>query len=270
MNIIITDSITLLPAETLDAVALAASHGGSYCAGCALRAGLRGVIFSDAGIGREQAGVAGLRLLEQHGVAAAAISHRSARIGDGSDCHRRGVISFSNTAARRLGVDAGMHASAALDVFARAATATLGAVATETAEHRHVLSEFGPTKVVIADSASLLTADDEDAIVVTGSHGGLLGGRESAAVKAPVRAIVFNDADRGVNDAGLARLAVLDDRGIAAATVSAWSARIGDGLSSYRDGYVSAINRNAAGLGGEIGIPATELVARWAAANPRG
>ncbi len=40
----------------------------------------------------------------------------------------------------------------------------------------------------------------------------------------------------------IARLPVLEARGIAGACVSAWSARIGDGQSTYDDGFVTAVN----------------------------
>ena len=62
---------------------------------------------------------------------------------------------------------------------------------------------------------------------------------------------------------------MLDARGIAGACVSAWSARIGDGQSTYRDGFVSAINARAAQIGGEIGISAKELVARFVTARAK-
>ena len=75
-----------------------------------------------------------------------------------------------------------------------------------------------------------------------------------------VFAAIFNDADFGIDDAGISRLPALDARGIAGATVSAWSARIGDGRSTYSDGFVSAINATAARYGGEIGISAIEFV----------
>jgi hypothetical protein len=80
-------------------------------------------------------------------------------------------------------------------------------------------------------------------------------------------AAIYNDADRGIDDCGISRLPALDQRGIAGATVSAWSARIGDGLSTYRDGFVSAVNNAAARCGGEIGISAAELVRRLVAAK---
>jgi len=59
----------------------------------------------------------------------------------------------------------------------------------------------------------------------------------------------------------------LDARGIAGACVSAWSARIGDGQSTWRDGFISAVNRRAVQCGGEIGISTKELVARLTAAR---
>ena len=62
---------------------------------------------------------------------------------------------------------------------------------------------------------------------------------------------------------------MLQARGVAAATVSAWSARIGDGLSIYRDGYVSALNARAIACGGEIGISAAELVRRLVEARAK-
>ena len=75
------------------------------------------------------------------------------------------------------------------------------------------------------------------------------------------------DSDIGIDDAGISRLPALDARGIAGATVSAWSARIGDAQSTYNNGFVSALNARAVRCGGEIGISAKELVARLVAAR---
>jgi len=55
-------------------------------------------------------------------------------------------------------------------------------------------------------------------------------------------------------------LPALDARGIAAATVSAASARIGDARSSYEDGIVSRINRRATELGLRKGVSSSEFV----------
>ena len=120
---------------------------------------------------------------------------------------------------------------------------------------------------MLVDSVSLVTSADIGAVVFTGSHGGLLGGRPETAIKVDVFAALYNDADFGADNAGISRLPALGARNIAGATVSAWSARIGDGQSTYRDGYVTAVNGRAARCGGEIGISAIELVARLVAAR---
>ena len=66
---------------------------------CAAKAGIKAVILCDAGVGRERAGIGGLDYLDKLGVAAAAIGHRSARIGDGADCHARGLDHLRQCAA---------------------------------------------------------------------------------------------------------------------------------------------------------------------------
>jgi len=267
-DVIITDSVTTLGPDPRGRAALAASHGGLYAAYLAAKAELKAVILSDAGVGRERAGIAGLGLLESLGMPAATIGHRSARISDGGDCLARGVISFANGHARSLGVEAGMAAQTALNLLAGADIAPPRAPA-PMHETRHDLTEASPphVNVVALDSNALVTPQDIGHIIVTGSHGGLLGGRPETAVKYDVFAALYNDADIGIDDAGISRLPALDARGIAGATVSAWSARIGDGLSTYNDGFVSALNARAIRCGGEIGISARELVARLVAAR---
>jgi hypothetical protein len=255
------DSITQVPAALRGNAVLAASHGGRYVAGLALQLGLGGLIVSDAGIGRERAGIAGLDLLDERDVPAAAVSVHSARIGDGADCHSRGLISFANRAARAAGVSEGMPARLALQLMTAAPNGP-GVQSPKLEESRRRIPGAGGFDIVLADSNALVGPDDEGAIVVTGSHGALLGGRADTAVKSRVRAAVYNDAGIGIDGAGTSRLPALDARGIAAATVSAWSARIGEAQSSYDDGFVTCVNGTARTLGAEIGISCREFVNR--------
>jgi hypothetical protein len=265
---LVTDSVTMLGADARGRAAIAASHAGIYAAYLAAKAGLKAVILSDAGVGRERAGIGGLAYLATMGVPAAAIGHRSARIGDGVDCAKRGIITYVNDPAAAVGIRAGMHASVALDLLAASDLSAAPMPAPQEETRRHVSeAAAGGIAVLALDSASLVTPQDAGAIVLTGSHGALLGGRPETAIKIAVFAAVYNDADRGIDDCGIARLPALDARNIAGATVSAWSARIGDGLSIYQDGMVTAVNETAARRGGEIGIPAAELVARLIAAR---
>ena len=259
---LILDSVTHLTAEHRGLSAHCASHGGIYAGYFAARMGIGAVILNDAGIGREQAGLGGVALLGRLGVPAAAVSHRSARIGDGQDGHARGIISFANAAAAKLGVRVGMSCR---DALARLDAATL-APAPEPPrqdEHRHEIADanMAGVKVIVMDSISLVKPEDAGQIAVTGSHGGILGGKPESAIKHPVFAVVCSDADRGIDDAGISRLAALDPRGIAAACVSAFSARIGDGQSIWDDGYVCALNDTAKKHGGAIGQHAKEFVA---------
>ncbi|MBR1217819.1 hypothetical protein JQ557_07455 [Bradyrhizobium sp. U87765 SZCCT0131] len=276
---IVLDSITELPPDVAGRPVVAASHGGIYSARCALGAAAGGVIFCDAGIGREQAGVAGLALLDAHGIPAAAVSHASARIGDGADCLARGVLSVVNEAARRCGLREGMRAATAFallqdmpawsrdggDRRADGRSASINGAGNGCgSEVRFAMAEFLPVPVVTIDSNSLVTPADAEAIVLTGSHGALLGGRSASAIKHRVFAVVYNDADVGADGAGISRLGALDALGIPAATVSAWSARIGDGRSTLADGFITHVNRSAAAIGGERGISSAAFVSRLA------
>lgn len=265
---VISDSVTTFGRDERGRAALAGSHAGLYAAYLAAKAGVKAVILNDAGVGREQAGIGGLRLLEDLGVPGAAIGHRSARIGDGADAIRRGVITYVNRPAAQLGLHPRMSAKVALDLMA-ASNLKPSPGPPPLAETRHRIAEAEAPGVAVSalDSAALVTEADIGAVVMAGSHGALLGGRPQTALKIDVFAGIFNDADFGIDNAGISRLPALAARGIAAATVSAWSARIGDGLSIWRDGYVSALNERAIACGGEIGISAAELVRRLVAAR---
>jgi hypothetical protein len=69
----------------------------------------------------------------------------------------------------------------------------------------------------------------------------------------------FNDAGFGVDRAGAACLSILDSEGIAAATVAADSACIGDGQSTMTQGIISAVNETAYRLGARVGETALDV-----------
>ena len=257
--IVIADSITrIAETEAQGAVVVNASHGGIYAAYLAAKLGAAAAIFNDAGVGRDRAGIAGLDYLQDLGIAAATVGHNTARIGDGGDMVARGVITHPNALAETLGCRAGMScrdAAAALQAAAAAHRAPPAAL-----EAAFLLIEEAP-QVWALDSASVVAPEHREAIVLTGSHGGLLGGRPETALKYDVRAAFYNDAGIGIDMAGVSRLPALDQRGIAAATVSAASARIGDARSTYEDGILSRVNARAVALGLAPGMSAREAVA---------
>lgn len=252
----VLDSVTHMKPEHRGRAIYAASHGAIYAGAYAAKAGAGAVILNDAGIGRERAGLSGLALLDSMGVPSATLSHRSCRIGDGADGLARGLVSFVNGRASALGLRQGMTCRHALELLEASPLAPAPAPDDALlAEARFEVPGLSSSAIRVfgLDSNGLVTADDAGHVIVTGSHGGLLGGNHATAVKYPVLAAVYNDADRGADDAGLSRLPVLESRGIAAACVSAFSARIGDARSSLDDGFISALNDIAALMGGAIG-----------------
>lgn len=262
-GIVLADTITKLPPGAAGAVIVAASHGGRYPGHLAARAAARAVILNDAGGGANLAGIGALPLLDAAGIAAAAVSHLSCRIGDASDMLARGRVSHANSVARAAGVLPGMACrDAALRLRAapqrHAELPPLGEIRDE------VALAGTARRILLLDSASLVQPGDAGQIVVTGSHGGLLGGRPGSALAVAAFAAAFNDAGIGMDRAGLSRLPAQEARGIAAITVAAASARIGEAASTYRDGIVSAANGPAARLGAHAGDRAAPLLEGWA------
>jgi len=249
---VLAHSITTVADPERGRVVVCGSHGGTYAAAYALSLGVPSVVFNDAGVGLDKAGIAGLVLLQAHGVPALTVSHQSARIGDARDTWARGRVSACNDEAMRLGIRQGMATHEAALHLPQGRRAPV--VLPQLAEARHEVRTANGRRVVMLDSISLVSADDADAIVVAGSHGGLLGGDSNTAIKAPVFAVFCNDAGIGIDQAGLSRLPVLDARGIAALAVTAASARIGDAQSAWHTGVVSAVNDRAQALGVATGM----------------
>jgi hypothetical protein len=117
--IVTADSVTK-PGDAAGKVLVGGSHGGVVSGWFAAQSGARAVILHDAGVGKDGAGVAGLAWLESIGMAAAAVSHESARIGDGADVLASGIISRANRLARELGVVPGMRCKDAAVLLTKA------------------------------------------------------------------------------------------------------------------------------------------------------
>lgn len=259
---LVLDSVTHLTEAHRGKAVLCASHGGLYAGYHAAKMGVGAVILNDAGIGLDCAGIAGVKLLDDLGTPAAAMGNRSARIGDGADGFARGQLSYVNPTAEQLGLEIGQTCREALTLLSRSELIPSPPPA-PLDEARFEVPDAGSGKirVIVMDSISLLAPDDVGHVVVSASHGGLLGGKADTAVKYPASAVVYSDADRGADDAGVSRLPVLDERGIAAACVSVFSARIGDGRSVYRNGIISVLNKSAEARGGHVGQTCRDFVA---------
>jgi len=106
-RLILLDSVTQVGPAQAGWLIVTGSHGGASVVPYA-RA-VRGwlYVFNDAGVGKDGAGIAALELLQADGIAAAAVAHTSARIGEAADTWAHGVISRLNAAAAAFGLAAG-------------------------------------------------------------------------------------------------------------------------------------------------------------------
>lgn len=258
-DVVFLDSITDVNSAHAGMVAASGSHGGLYPAAIASQAGLRAAAFNDAGIGFQRAGVEGVLALAEQGMAAIAADCFSCLIGDADDLGTNGRVSVANDVAASVGVTVGMSITEALDRLRQAPIPTGRLAKVEEARNETRLKSG--LVIQLLDSASLVTGDDAGSIVVTGSHGALIGGDPVRALKAHARIAVFNDAGGGKQNVGVTRLPALDARGVAAVTVAATSARIGDAASALATGEISNINNGARGLGARVGQQLKEWLA---------
>lgn len=113
-------------------------------------------------------------------------------------------------------------------------------------------------KTFLIDSISAITAEMAGQIVVTGSHGGISAAH--LALAHPPALAIFNDAGRGLDDAGVRGLAALAAAGVPACAVGHDSARIGDAASTLATGVISAANPLATRAGIAPGQSCVEAI----------
>lgn len=126
-----------------------------------------------------------------------------------------------------------------------------------THEVHKVVRESGGLRIVIADSATSITNDNKNDIVVDGSHCGANIAPDYVLPNG-ARGMIGNDAGIGLESAGVASLKILEERGVPAAAVAAMSAEIGVGQSTYNEGVISTVNEVAKKMGITVGMSAKE------------
>ncbi len=113
----IVDSITELGPQDAGCLAVSGSHGGISSARYALAARPHLSIFNDAGVGRDEAGLAALPFLQSYGLAACTVAHSSARIGEAQSTLDGGIVSHVNALALALGVVVGQRCELVIDTL---------------------------------------------------------------------------------------------------------------------------------------------------------
>jgi len=268
VRIITVPSSASATADCVDQVLISGSYGGEYNAYHAAKWGLRGVVLNDAGVGYENAGTKGLPYLDRIGMPAATVDAFTGKIADPDDMLEHGIISHVNEAAGALGIRAGLSVRDCAERMCRG-PAVKGELPEITGGKRYTIRDVpGEPKVICLDAAPMLQPDDAGAIAITGSHAALFRGRPDNVIRTDLYAAFFNDAGVGKEQAGIARLADLDNRAMPAGTVSAASAPIGNSRAEYEFGVLSHLNDSASRFGGKAGMKLKDFVETLIAAFP--
>jgi hypothetical protein len=251
-RVVTADSLTYCDARlTGHDVVVGGSFAGVLALGFALEVGVRAVIAHAAGVGKDGAGIGGLALAQSLGVPAAAVETMSACLGDGTSVWEDGTVAHVNDLARALGVRPGTTArAAALALLAAPPGRRVPGVALVD-RSRRVVVETAAGRVVLTGSATFADGSNRGDVLCVGSHGGRVNALPLASIRP--RGLISNDGGRGRDDSGLSGLPVLDEWGVAAATVDAMSARIGEPASAWETGLISAANPTAARAGVAVG-----------------
>ena len=248
-RIIIANSATSIDANNKNDVVVNGSHFGLNVGEMAKRAGIVGMIGNDGGIGKNDAGIAGLKFLEKYGIPGAAAYCTSAEIGNGTSTYEEGKISSANAVAKHLGITVNMTVKEAANIM-------FDSEREDGVSGQKIVKQSQKTRLIIVDTSSDVTAENDTDVILTGSHSGLNSGEHLSSLK--IKGVISNDGGIGKNDAGIAGLKIFEENGIPAATVSSMSAEIGNGTSTYEQGIISAANESAKNLGVQVDMSARD------------
>lgn len=231
-----------------------ASYSGVLCARMVMAARPRAVIGLDCAIGKDGAGIAGLWYYEALGIPSAAVDVMTAEMGNGSDLYDNGIVSRVNDAAQALGIEPGMRARDAAQYLL---SGEKKPAVSDPTRRRLIHTAANGRSIVCTDSiAYALPEDRERNVLCTAGHTG----RSVVGYFRDYRpwAFICSDGGIGKNNSGLSALEAVEPDGIPGASVSALSARMGDGQSTYFDGVISAANKLARDKGVQVGQSAKE------------
>lgn len=111
-DVVVIDSLALLKPEDAQSIMVAGSHGALLPTDerLLLNGDALGVLFCDAGFGKEGIGIRRIQKLDEFNKPGASVSITSARIGNGMSVLESGIISFVNKTAVGHGAHVGMTA----------------------------------------------------------------------------------------------------------------------------------------------------------------
>jgi hypothetical protein len=253
-RVLVADSLSYFEHEQhLDDVAVGASFAGAATAAMAMRGGVKAWIAHEGGPGKDHAGVSGLPLAQRFGVPAAAIATMTAGLSRGMTLIT-GTVSRANEAALALGVRPGQSGGEAAKLMLKAPRGRPCNLHGIIDESIHEVEIGAAGRVFAVWSFARVKGEHPQDVFCVASHAGKVMADYARQVKP--RGLIANDAGRGLDDSGIDGLEAM--AATPAAAVSADSARIGDALSTYRDGVISAANAAARAIGVRVGMTAKE------------
>jgi hypothetical protein len=232
---------------------------GSYCGTRVLAPiftrGTKAVIATDAGIGKDEAGVSGLKHGETIGVPVATIAVLSAETSNGRST-LLGEISRANGQARALGVAPGMPGYEAAALLAKAPAGKPIPTSPGAEEKPVVVDETPKGRIWAAPGTTAITEKIPNDIVCSGANSSRVS--SDGVIRMGAKGSIANDAGIAKNNSAVEGVMILGERGIPSAAVSTLTARLGEGLSTWNDGIISVVNQVAAARGVKVGMSAKE------------
>lgn len=259
-GVILLDSLGDLQSDNVSPILVCASHCGDNgtfarkLKNCHVKA----VFLNNAGIGKNQAGISGLVHYEAENILACAVDCNSAEIGVARDTWESGIISHTNAHAHDAGVQIGDSVQEAvakiINLIKRPSSnhinINIESIVIEKEEStgkvvlkKQIQTQIDGVSITVSDSITFLNGNNAGDIVVCGSHGGVSAGHY--AQKHSLKAVFFNDAGIGKNNAGIKSLDALNDAGIIACTVDCMSAEIFNGQDTLDNGIITVCNQLA-------------------------
>jgi uncharacterized protein YunC (DUF1805 family) len=264
-RVLVADSLSYFESQPwLDDVAVGASFAGAATAAMAMRPGVKAWIAHEAGPGKDDAGVSGLPLAQRFGIPAAAIATMSAGLSRGMTLIS-GSVSRANEAALALGVRPGQSGGEAAKLLLKAPPGKPCNLHGIIDESIHEVEIEPEGRIFAVWSFARVKGEHPRDVFCVASHAGKVMAQYALQVKP--RGLIANDAGKGLDDSGIDGLDAM--AATPAAAVSTDSARIGDALSTYRDGIISAANASARALGVALGMSARDAARLMLHFTPR-
>ncbi|WP_286299465.1 hypothetical protein [Aminobacter sp. SS-2016] len=265
-NVVAMDSLLYIYDKSITSndVIIAGSYCGAATLPHAIKTGVKAMIAHNAGVGKEDAGISALYLGEKHNFPVAAVECMSASISNGRSM-AAGVISHANAQALALGVKPGQNVTEAAKLLLAAAPGKPSDVAVPFDKKVFEKGRVGSSRIFASSALTNLRPEDDHTndVIAWGAHSGAIAA--DLVKKWKVKGWIGNDAGMAKNHTGIGGLPACNAIGVPAAAVSTMSARIGDGLSTYEDGIISAFNDLAGQKGLREGMKASEALQLLAA-----